>query len=243
MQTFLREEGLVLKNLSTKRAETEEDLLQTLFLGDTNRVVCETPLNDKSTRSHCIFTVYLESQKMNSEVKNFSKINLVDLSGSEKLGKTQSQGRLMHEACNINLSLHFLEQVIVALQEVSQGKADRFVPYRNSLMTLVLKDSLGGNCQTRMISTISLDYGNLPESISTCNFAQRVALIKNKVTKNLVVDPNVLIAKLKSENEQLKKEIEGFHGLKARDFLTEQDKQDCRVFVQSYILQSEVEIP
>lgn len=86
-----------------------------LFIGDTNRVVCETPLNDKSTRSHCIFTIYLESQKMNSELKNFSKINLVDLSGSEKLSKTQATGKLMNEACNINLSLHYLEQVIIAL--------------------------------------------------------------------------------------------------------------------------------
>ena len=61
IQTFLNDDGLILKNLSTKKAEVEEDLLQMLFIGDTNRVVCETPLNDKSTRSHCIFTIYLES--------------------------------------------------------------------------------------------------------------------------------------------------------------------------------------
>lgn len=61
IQTFLNDDGLILKNLSTKKAEAEEDLLQMLFIGDTNRVVCETPLNDKSTRSHCIFTIYLES--------------------------------------------------------------------------------------------------------------------------------------------------------------------------------------
>lgn len=105
----MKDEGLILKNLSTLKADNEDEMLQYLFTGDTNRVVCETPLNDKSTRSHCIFTIYLEISKINSELKNFSKINLVDLSGSEKPGKYNTQGKQMDEACNINLSLHYLQ--------------------------------------------------------------------------------------------------------------------------------------
>ena len=133
----------------------------------------------------------------------------------------------MQEACNINLSLHYLEQVIIALQQSSEGKQNIHIPYRNSLMTLMLKDSLGGNCQTKMVSTIFLNEENLSESVQTCQFAQRVALIQNKVIKNLVVDPNVLIARLKNENEALKSELEQINGVTVREFLTEEDKNDC----------------
>lgn len=109
VKTFVKNEGLVLKNLSIKKAANIEEMLNILFVGDTNRVICETPLNDVSTRSHCIFTIFIESKAPNSEVKTFSKINLVDLSGSERIGKTHASGKLLHEACSINLSLHYLE--------------------------------------------------------------------------------------------------------------------------------------
>lgn len=79
----MKNEGLILKNISIKKASTVEEMLNILFIGDTNRIVCQTPLNDVSTRSHCIFTVFIESKAPNSDVKSFSKINLVDLSGSE----------------------------------------------------------------------------------------------------------------------------------------------------------------
>ena len=78
------DDQFVLKNLSVHRAENEEDALNLLFIGDTNRVVSETPKNDSSTRSHCIFVIQLESQKLGSDVKTVSKLHLVDLSGSER---------------------------------------------------------------------------------------------------------------------------------------------------------------
>ncbi len=86
----MKNSGLILKNLSINKAKDEEDLLNILFIGDTNRVIADTPLNDVSTRSHCIFTIYLESKILNSELKTYSKINLVDLSGSERIGKTHA---------------------------------------------------------------------------------------------------------------------------------------------------------
>jgi kinesin family protein 6/9 len=125
------------------------------------------------------------------------------LAGSERVGKTNVNGLLLTEAKYINLSLHYLEQVIVALAE----KHRTHVPYRNSMMTSVLRDSLGGNCMTTMIATCSLEKKNLDESISTCRFAQRVALIKNEALVNEELDPKLIINKLKREIEELKNQL------------------------------------
>ena len=237
---FINEKGeLILKGLSLHKAETEEDLLNILFTGDTNRVVCETPMNDASTRSHCIFTIYLESRKVDAELRTYSKINLVDLSGSERVGKTGANGALLKEACSINLALHYLAQVIVTLQKKANGE-NVFVPYRNSLMTMMLKDSLGGNCKTRMIATGHIEDRNLFETISTCLFAQRVGLIQNVLTRNEAVDPNVLIARLKKENESLKSEIALLRGEKEYvDRLDDASKKKVEAFVDEFLSDKE----
>jgi kinesin family protein 6/9 len=228
---FENAEGeLVLKGLSIHRTEKEEDLLNTLFIGDTNRIVCETPMNDVSTRSHCIFTIYIESRENGSETKRLSKLHLVDLSGSERVGKTHIEGRLLKEACYINLSLHYLEHVIVCLQRKMRGEKV-FVPYRNCLMTMVLKDSLGGNCKTRMIATVYPKDDNLDESIATCHFAQRVAMIKNTSKRNEVVDPEVIISRLKRENEELKSEVRILKGEDFKEKLTKEDERNCEEYV------------
>ena len=112
-------------------------------------------------------------------------------------------GNLATEAKYINLSLHYLEQVIVALGE----KTRTHIPYRNSMMTSVLKDSLGGNCKTTMIATLNTMKQNLDESISTCRFAQRVALIKNEALINEEGDPLMVIAALRKEIERLTAEL------------------------------------
>ena len=96
---------MVLKNLSVHRAENEEDALNLLFIGDTNRVVSETPKNDASTRGHCIFIIQIEGQKLGEDVKTVSKLHLVDLSGSERPSQTGIDGKTQTEAININQSL------------------------------------------------------------------------------------------------------------------------------------------
>lgn len=139
-----------------------------------------------------------------------AKLNLVDLAGSERVSRTNSDGVLLKEAKYINLSLHYLEQVIIALQERSTGHGmltRPHVPYRNSLLTAMLKDSLGGNCATAMLATISMEASQLEESIATCRFAQRVALITNEVTVNEEVDPALVVERLKVENAMLKSEL------------------------------------
>lgn len=197
------EDGNVhMRNLSATMANTEEEALNLLFIGDTNRMIAETPMNLASSRSHCIFTVTIESRGVGSDVIRRSKFNLVDLAGSERVHKTQAAGQLLQEAKYINLSLHYLEQVIVSLSE-KRGH----IPYRNSMMTAVLRDSLGGNCKTAMIATISSETRNMDESISTCRFAQRVAMVKNEATINESLDPQLMIKRLKQENKELREEI------------------------------------
>lgn len=123
-------------------AQTEEEALNLLFLGDTNRAVSETAMNLASSRSHCVFSVSIETRKVGEEGMILrSKLHLVDLAGSERAHKTGARGRTLQEAKSINSSLHFLEMVIVALQERTT-KARQHIPYRNSMLTSVLRDSL-----------------------------------------------------------------------------------------------------
>ncbi|XP_070590368.1 kinesin-like protein KIF6 isoform X2 [Erythrolamprus reginae] len=197
------DQNIHLKHLSLQQATNEEEALNLLFLGDTNRMIAETPMNQASTRSHCIFTIHISSKEPGSATIRRSKLHLVDLAGSERVGKTGVGGQQLTEAKYINLSLHYLEQVIIALSEKNRSH----IPYRNSMMTSVLRDSLGGNCMTTMIATLSVEKRNIDESISTCRFAQRVAVIKNEAVLNEEVDPGLVIMRLKKEIQELKNEL------------------------------------
>ncbi|XP_034164034.2 kinesin-like protein KIF6 isoform X1 [Pangasianodon hypophthalmus] len=215
------EQNIHLKNLSLQPSANEEDALNLLFLGDTNRMIAETPMNQASTRSHCIFTIHLCSREPGSATLRRSKLHLVDLAGSERVGKTGVGGQTLTEAKYINLSLHYLEQVITALSEKNRSH----IPYRNSMMTSVLRDSLGGNCMTTMIAMVSVDKRNVDESISTCRFAQRVAMIKNEALLNEELDPSLLIIRLKKEIQGLKEELAMVTGEQRSDDLTQEEIQ------------------
>jgi kinesin family protein 6/9 len=108
-----------------------------------------------------------------SDVTRKSKIHLVDLAGSERVYKTKAAGALLSESKYINLSLHYLERCIVALQERGKGKKETYIPYRNNMMTSVLRDSLGGNCKTSMIATVNPNMDHVDESMSTCRYYYR----------------------------------------------------------------------
>lgn len=201
------EEGAVhLRGLSMHPVVSEEEALNLLFLGDTNRAIAETPMNMASSRSHCIFTVSLESRKDGSSVVRRSKLHLVDLAGSERVHKTNASGQLFREATHINKSLHFLELVIVALYE-ARKHGRLHVPYRNSMMTSVLRDSLGGNCKTTMVATINPEPEHTDESISTCRFAQRVARVTNEASVNEETDPVLIVKALKTRVTDLENEL------------------------------------
>ncbi|KAI5685338.1 Kinesin motor domain containing protein [Leishmania braziliensis] len=244
------EDDIVLKGLEQHSAPTLADALNLLFLGDTNRLYCETPMNKTSSRSHCIFTIYLEARTTLSSVVRRSKLNLVDLAGSERVSKTGVSGTILMEAKHINLSLHFLEQVIVALSEKAKGVRDH-VPYRNSFLTMALRDSLGRNCKTVMLATVHVVVSQVAETISTCQFAQRVAMIQQAPQVNLETDPVLLVRKLRVEVAQLKDEVAYLraHGgggggatlLAADRTLTADEKNVCRGMVEAYIQKAAVD--
>lgn len=148
--------------------------------------------------------------------------------------KTGIEGKLMKEAQFINLSLHFLEQVIVCLNQRAKGEKTH-IPYRNSMMTMVLRDSLGGNCKTRMIATMSPNMVDFFESISTCKFAMRVSLIKNDAIKNEVDDPILLIQKQKREIDELKNELALVKGKDQKIALDKDDFDFCRKLIKDYL--------
>lgn len=230
------EDGVIhLKNLKVLAANTEEDALNYLFLGDANRMVAETPMNDASTRSHCMFVIWVRSWRADSDTVRLAKLHLVDLAGSERISKTGVEGNLQKEARYINLSLHYLEQVITALHRRSQGYRDH-VPYRNSMMTSVLRDSLGGNCRTVMVATVATEEASVDESLSTCRFAQNVASIKNNATVNEELDPALMIKRLKKEVAQMKDELTllSSNGEEEEE-LTERDLEECRQLTSTYL--------
>jgi hypothetical protein len=132
-------------------------------------------MNATSSRSHALFTVHIESMEDGDKVKG-SKINLVDLAGSERQSKTEATGDRLKEGAKINLSLTALGNVINALVD---GKKGGHIPYRDSKLTRLLQDSLGGNTKTLMIASVSPADDNYDETLSTLRYAARARNIKN----------------------------------------------------------------
>ncbi|KAK9870098.1 hypothetical protein WA026_006192 [Henosepilachna vigintioctopunctata] len=164
-----------LRNLSIHSVFTEKEAMRLLFLGDTNRTIAETPTNEYSSRSHCIFTIYLSSSTNCNGKQVKSKLHIVDLAGSERVHKSNISGTILNEAKNINLSLHYLEHVILAL-----SSRKTHVPFRNSMLTHLLRDSLCGNSLTTMLATLAVNKKNIEETVSTCKFSRRVSMISTE---------------------------------------------------------------
>lgn len=200
------ENGTVhVKGLTQMICATEEEALSYLFEGETNRAIAAHQLNRNSTRSHCVFTVYVESRSRveSTEKVTRGKLNLVDLAGSERIKKTGSDGVILQEAMYINKSLTFLEQVVLALADRTRDH----IPYRQSILTNVLKDSLGGNSKTLMCANIWGQAEHLEETISTLKFASRMMRISNEVVVNVQQDPSMLLKKYEREIRDLRQEL------------------------------------
>ncbi len=170
-----------------------------------NRTVSEHYLNKASSRSHCVFTVHIESRSRveSSDKVIYSKLHLVDLAGSERTKKTGSVGVTLKEATFINKSLSFLEQVVVALCD----KKRDHIPYRQSRLTNLLRDSLGGNCKTLMVANIWPEGNHLEETISTLKFATRMMRVSNEAIINIQLDPHLLSKRYEKEVRDLKQEL------------------------------------
>ena len=124
-------------------------------------------------------------------------MHLIDLAGSERTYKTETDSHIKNEAKYINRSLSYLEQVIVALSDKEKQKGKKaHIPYRNSMLTSILRDSLGGNCKTVMIATLSLDKQSEEETLSTARFAHRCQKLVNEISINEQVDLNSVVKRL-----------------------------------------------
>ncbi|XP_067294610.1 kinesin-like protein KIF9 isoform X2 [Pseudorasbora parva] len=238
--------GVSVKGLSLHLVHNEEEALNLLFEGEMNRIIGEHALNKHSSRSHCIFTIHIESRSRTlSDAKYItSKLNLVDLAGSERLGKTGSEGQVQTEAMYINKSLSFLEQVILALADSRR----EHVPFRQSKLTHALKDSLGGNCNTVLVANIYGEGAQIEETLSTLRFATRMKCVKTKPLINEYVDPVLQVQRLEKEIQFLKEELSmcnkatNLVGL-SNEILSETQVEEVRSQVQRYLSGSLAEIP
>ncbi|KAM7385797.1 hypothetical protein PAMP_001853 [Pampus punctatissimus] len=185
-------DGPYVENLSKHLVHTHDDIEEHIILGNANRITASTGMNGVSSRSHAIFTISFTQAWFDAELpcETLSKIHLVDLAGSERADATRTTGTRLKEGANINKSLVTLGSVISALADLSVGghttrkKKQVFVPYRDSVLTWLLKDSLGGNSKTTMIATISPADVNYGETLSTLRYASRAKNIVNSPTVN-----------------------------------------------------------
>ncbi|GLE02519.1 hypothetical protein PINS_up011357 [Pythium insidiosum] len=221
--------GPVVAGISEVEAYNAQDVMKLLRRGNKHRSQEATAANAVSSRSHAVLQVLVEQREKDSTNDGFAvdperggamtstlkygKLSLVDLAGSERAAVTQNRGQRLIEGANINRSLLALGNCINALSEKSGGTGASFVPYRDSKLTRLLKDSLGGNCRTVMIANVSPAATSLEETLNTLKYANRAKNIKTTVTRNVLsVDHHIteyanVISGLKDEIASLKKQL------------------------------------
>ncbi|XP_055799179.1 chromosome-associated kinesin KIF4-like isoform X1 [Salvelinus fontinalis] len=192
-------EGIKIVGLTEREVFSANEMVGCLELGNSARTVGSTAMNAASSRSHAIFTITLEQRRGADKSDNVvSKLHLVDLAGSERQKKTKAEGDRLKEGISINRGLLSLGNVISALGD--ESKKGTFVPYRDSKLTRLLQDSLGGNSHTLMIACVSPADSNIEETINTLRYADRARKIKNKPVVN--VDPRA------AEMKRLKQQVQ-----------------------------------
>ena len=209
--------GIIVSGITEINVNNSSDMLKILKRGNRNRTQEATGANETSSRSHAILQVAIEYKDKNSgidfEVK-YSKLSLIDLAGSERAAATQNRGIRLIEGANINRSLLTLGNCINALCDaMSKGIKKPYIPYRDSKLTRLLKDSLGGNARTVMIANVSPSINTFDDTYNTLKYANRAKNIKTVVTRNVLnaqyhISNYVnIINNLKNEISQLKQQI------------------------------------
>ncbi|XP_034482837.1 kinesin-like protein Klp68D [Drosophila innubila] len=191
-----RGSGVYVPNLHAINCKSVDDMANVMRLGNKNRTVGFTNMNEHSSRSHAIFMIKIEMCDTETNTIKVGKLNLIDLAGSERQSKTGASAERLKEASKINLALSSLGNVISALAENSPH-----VPYRDSKLTRLLQDSLGGNSKTIMIANIGPSNYNYNETLTTLRYSQRAKNIQNQPVKN--EDPQD--AKLKEYQEEIER--------------------------------------
>jgi kinesin family protein 5 len=180
------------------------EMLKVMSSGSANRAIASTRMNQRSSRSHSIFCVYVEQKDTHAGSKTSGKLYFVDLAGSESVGKTNVSGKQLEEAKMINKSLSALGNVINALTEKNAG----FVPYRDSKLTRILQESLGGNSQTTLVIACSMNSYNDKETLSTLRFGARAKKIQNKPIVNQEKSAKELMKQLEMAQKEITKQSE-----------------------------------
>lgn len=207
-----RKKGVFVEGLSEWAVRSPSDIYTLLQRGALCRATASTKMNDVSSRSHAVFVITVEQMTIVDDGKGESmtqikvgKLNLVDLAGSERIRVTGATGKQLEESKKINKSLSALGNVIYALTD-SKGRTH--IPYRDSKLTRLLEDSLGGNCKTTMMAMISPSHDSFNESLSTLHFARRAKNIKNRPKINEDVDHKALIRQYEVELKKLRAELD-----------------------------------
>ncbi|KAM9761884.1 kinesin-like protein KIF1A isoform 29-T31 [Menidia menidia] len=207
--------GPYVEDLSKLAVTSYNDIQDLMDSGNKARTVAATNMNETSSRSHAVFNIIFTQKRLDAETDNtsekVSKISLVDLAGSERADSTGAKGTRLKEGANINKSLTTLGKVISALAEVDSGanknkkkkKVESFIPYRDSVLTWLLRENLGGNSRTAMVAALSPADINYDETLSTLRYADRAKQIRCNAVIN--EDPNNrLVRELKEEVSRLK---------------------------------------
>ncbi|KAF4084385.1 hypothetical protein AMELA_G00128400 [Ameiurus melas] len=197
--------GVIVKGLEEITVHNKNEVYQILERGAAKRKTASTLMNAYSSRSHSVFSVTIHMKEMTmegEELVKIGKLNLVDLAGSENIGRSGAVDKRAREAGNINQSLLTLGRVITAL--VERGP---HVPYRESKLTRILQDSLGGRTKTSIIATVSPASNNLEETMSTLDYANRAKSIMNKPEVNQKLTKRTLIKEYTEEIERLKRDL------------------------------------
>ncbi|XP_038241456.1 kinesin-like protein KIF18B [Dermochelys coriacea] len=201
------EKGVVVQGLSFHQPKSAEQLLEMLASGNRNRTQHPTDVNATSSRSHAVFQIYVKQQDRIVGITQdlqVAKMSLIDLAGSERASTTNTKGERLREGANINRSLLALINVINALADAKSRKSH--IPYRDSKLTRLLKDSLGGNCRTIMIAAISPSALAYEDTYNTLKYANRAKEIKLSLKSN-VLSLECHITKYAAICEQLKAEV------------------------------------
>uniref|UniRef100_A0A8D3CA30 Kinesin-like protein n=1 Tax=Scophthalmus maximus TaxID=52904 RepID=A0A8D3CA30_SCOMX len=209
--------GVVVQGLTLHQPKSAEHILEALDSGNRNRTQHPTDMNATSSRSHAVFQIYLRQQDKTASLNPnvcVAKMSLIDLAGSERASATNAKGARLREGANINRSLLALGNVINALADPKSKKAH--IPYRDSKLTRLLKDSLGGNCRTVMIANVSPSSKSYDDTHNTLKYANRAKEIKSSLKSNVVsLDSHigqyaVICEKQRQEILQLKKKLKDY---------------------------------
>uniref|UniRef100_A0A673XJZ0 plus-end-directed kinesin ATPase n=1 Tax=Salmo trutta TaxID=8032 RepID=A0A673XJZ0_SALTR len=199
--------GPYVEDLSKLAVTSYNDIQDLMDSGNKARTVAATNMNETSSRSHAVFNIIFTQKRLDAETDNtsekVSKISLVDLAGSERADSTGAKGTRLKEGANINKSLTTLGKVISALAEVKKKKVESHIPYRDSVLTWLLRENLGGNSRTAMVAALSPADINYDETLSTLRYADRAKQIRCNAVIN--EDPNNrLVRELKEEVGRLR---------------------------------------